>query len=141
MWKSWSTFHPADPGGADDINTYAFRDIQPSRELREASSLPHTSKVWSEDGGRESHLLRQNLITPGAQELLQGMITSHSHYIKLLFLMNQRKQAYRAGLCPRVMEHTCLLWDNIYRCCPILSISLCHRCLVLLGGMTKPATN
>lgn len=38
-------FHPADPGAAGDINSYAPRDIQASRELREASSLPHISKV------------------------------------------------------------------------------------------------
>lgn len=86
--------------------------------------------------GGESQLLRQNLITSGAQELLQGMITSRSHYIKLLFLTNQRKQAHRAGWYPRVMEHT-LLWDNIYRCCPNWSICLCHRCSVLLEGMTR----
>lgn len=44
-------FHPADPGGAGDVNSHTFRDIQASRELREASSLPHTSKVCSEGGG------------------------------------------------------------------------------------------
>lgn len=44
-------FHPADPGGADDMKFCACRDIQASRELREVSSLPLTSKVWSEAGG------------------------------------------------------------------------------------------
>lgn len=45
-----------------------------------------------------SPLLRKSLITPGAEQLLEGTIPPSSHYIKSLFLMNQRKEELEARM-------------------------------------------